>query len=56
MHESADDQFSSFLQKVSLSSVVQKVCNCHDVSGFISVKFPEQMNALLELSLGRHER
>lgn len=30
--------------------------NCHDVSGFISVKFPEQMNALLELSLGRHKR
>jgi len=30
--------------------------NCHDISGFISVKFPEQMNALLELSLGRHER
>lgn len=30
--------------------------NCPDIHGFISAKFPEQMNALVELSLGRHER
>lgn len=51
MHESTDDQFSNFLQKgCLLPETVLIIC------GFISVKFPEQMNALLELSLGRHER
>lgn len=51
MHESTDDQFSTLLQKgCLLPETVPIIC------GFISVKSPEQMNALLELSLVRHER